>query len=36
MKDWTLATLKEKLIKICAKVVAHALYIAFQMAEVAV
>lgn len=36
MKDWTLTTLKEKLIKIGAKVVAHARYVAFQMAEVAV
>ena len=36
MKDWTLTTLKEKLIKIGAKVVAHARYVVFQMAEVAV
>lgn len=36
MKDWTLTTLKEKLIKIGAKVIAHARYVAFQMAEVAV
>ena len=36
MKDWTLTTLKEKLIKIGAKVVGHARYVAFQMAEVVV
>ena len=36
MKDWTLTTLEEKLIKLGAKVVAHARYVAFQMAEVAV
>lgn len=34
--DWTLTTLKEKLIKIGAKVVGHARYVTFQMAEVAV
>jgi hypothetical protein len=36
IKDWSLTTLKEKLIKIGAKVVSHARYVAFQMAEVAV
>ena len=36
IKDWTLTTLKEKLIKIGAKVVGHARYVAFQMAEVAI
>jgi hypothetical protein len=36
IKDWTLTTLKEKLIKIGAKVVSHARYVAFQMAEVAI
>ena len=36
MKDWTLTTLKEKLIKIGAKVVSHARYVAFQIAEVAI
>jgi hypothetical protein len=36
IRDWTLTTLREKLIKICAKVVAHAKYITFQLAEVAV
>jgi hypothetical protein len=36
IKDWTLTTLKEKLIKIGAKVVSHGRYVAFQMAEVAI
>ncbi len=36
IKDWSLTTLKEKLIKIGAKVVCHARYVAFQMAEVAI
>ena len=36
IKGWTLTTLREKLIKIGAKVVAHAKYITFQLAEVAV
>jgi hypothetical protein len=36
IKDWSLTTLKEKLIKIGAKVVSHGRYVAFQMAEVAV
>ena len=35
MSNWSLTTLKEKLIKIGAKVVSHGRYIAFQMAEVA-
>jgi hypothetical protein len=35
-KDWSLTSLKEKLIKIGAKVVSHGRYVAFQMAEVAV
>ena len=34
IKDWSLTTLKEKLIKIGAKVVSHGRYVAFQMAEV--
>ena len=34
IRDWSMTTLREKLIKICAKVVGHALYAAFQMAEV--
>ena len=33
---WSLTTLREKLIKIGAKVVRHSRYITFQMAEVAV
>ena len=36
VKHWTLTTLREKLIKIGAKVVRHARYVMFQMAEVAV
>jgi hypothetical protein len=34
--EWSLTTLREKLIKIGAKVVRHGRYVAFQMAEVAV
>ena len=36
VKHWTLTTLREKLIKIGAKVIRHARYITFQLAEVAV
>ena len=36
IQGWTLTTLREKLIKIGAKVVAHAKYLTFQLAEVAV
>lgn len=36
VRHWTLTTLREKLIKIGAKLVRHARYIAFQLAEVAV
>jgi Transposase DDE domain group 1 len=36
IKDWSLTSLKEKLIKFGAKVVGHGRYIAFQMAEVAI
>ena len=36
IRDWSLTSLKEKLIKIGAKVVRHGRYVAFQMAEVAV
>jgi hypothetical protein len=36
IKGWSLTSLKEKLIKIGAKVVSHGRYIAFQMAEVAI
>ena len=35
-EDWSLTSLKEKLIKIGAKVVRHDRYIAFQMVEVAI
>ena len=35
VKHWSLTTLREKLIKIGAKVVTHARYVIFQMAEVA-
>jgi hypothetical protein len=35
-KDWSMTTLKERLIKIGAKVVSHGRYVAFQMAEVAI
>jgi Transposase DDE domain group 1 len=36
IKDWSLTSLKEKLIKIGAKVVSHGRYVTFQLAEVAV
>ena len=36
MKHWTLTTLRDKLIKIGAKVVRHARYVTFQLAEVAI
>jgi Transposase DDE domain group 1 len=36
IRDWSLASLREKLIKIGAKLVKHGRYVAFQMAEVAV
>jgi len=36
IKDWSLTSLTEKLIKIGAKLVAHARYVTFQMAEVAI
>jgi hypothetical protein len=36
IKDWSLTSLQEKLIKIGAKVVSHGRYVAFQMAEVAI
>ena len=35
VKHWSLATLRDKLIKIRAKVVHHARYVTFQLAEVA-
>ncbi len=34
--EWSLTTLREKLIKIGAKAVSHGRYVAFQMAEVAI
>jgi hypothetical protein len=36
IKEWSLTSLGEKLIKIGAKVVSHGRYAAFQMVEVAV
>src|SRR5262245_53393639 len=36
IKDWSLTSLKEKLIKIGAKVVSHGRYVVFQIAEVAI
>ena len=36
MKYWTLTTLRDKLVKIGCKVVYHARYVTFQLAEVAV
>ena len=36
VEHWSLTTLREKLVKIGAKVVAHGRYVTFQMAEVAV
>jgi hypothetical protein len=36
IRCWTLTTLPEKLVKIGAKVVSHAKYMVFQLAEVAV
>jgi hypothetical protein len=36
IQNWTLTTLREKLVKIGAKVVSHAKYLVFQLAEVAV
>ena len=35
-EPWSLTSLREKLIKIGAKVVSHGHYVAFQMAEVAI
>ena len=35
-QPWSLTSLREKLIKIGAKVVSHGRYVTFQMAEVAV
>jgi len=36
IRDWSLTSLREKLVKIGAKVVSHGRYVTFQMAEVAV
>ena len=36
IKHWSLSSLKEKLIKIGAKVISHGRSVAFQMAEVAI
>jgi hypothetical protein len=36
IKDWSMTTLREKPIKIGAKVVGHAHYVSFQMAKVAI
>jgi hypothetical protein len=36
IQDWSLTSLREKLIKLGAKVVSHGRYVAFQMAEVAI
>jgi Transposase DDE domain group 1 len=36
IKDWSLTSLKEKLIKIGAKVISHGRHVAFQMAEIAI
>ncbi|MGI9458112.1 MAG: transposase [Aeoliella sp.] len=36
VKHWSLTTLREKLVKIDAKVTQHAKYVTFQLAEVAV
>ena len=36
IRSWNLSTLREKLVKIGAKVVAHSKYVIFQLAEVAV
>ncbi|MBW4034591.1 MAG: hypothetical protein HIU90_03875, partial [Proteobacteria bacterium] len=36
LERWSLTTIREKLIKISGKIVAHARYTTFQMAEVAV
>lgn len=36
VEQWSLTTLREKLVKIGAKIVCHGRYVTFQMAEVAV
>ena len=36
VKQWSLRTLRDKLVKIGAKVISHSRYVIFQMAEVAI
>jgi len=36
IKDWSLTSLRDKLIKMGAKTISHGRYVAFQMAEVAI
>jgi hypothetical protein len=36
VKQWSLRTLRDKLVKIGAKVISHSRYVVFQMAEVAI
>ncbi len=36
VENWSLTTLREKLVKIGAKVVRHGRYVTFQLAEVAI
>jgi hypothetical protein len=36
IRDWSLTTLREKLIKIGAKIISHGRYVVFQIAEVAI
>jgi hypothetical protein len=36
VEHWSLTTLREKLVKIGAKIVSHGRYVTFQMAEVAI
>jgi len=36
VKQWSLKTLRDKLVKIGAKVISHSRYVIFQMAEVAI
>ena len=36
IRDWSLTSLKEKLIKVGAKVISHGRYVDFEMAEVAI
>ena len=36
VEHWSMTTLREKRIKICAKVVRHGRYVTFQLAEIAI